>query len=165
MSFPSLKIFRFFIVWFCIITCPALSYGATEMPPFSLESVQDGLLVDSGEFENKAVFINFFATWCPPCKAEIPAFVKVQQEFSDKDFTILGLSMDVGKTDLVKSFIDEYKINYPVLLADDDVIMRYGGIYTIPTSFLVDRKGNVVKMYQGIVSHSTLVKDIKAVLK
>lgn len=144
---------------------PLTTQASTKMPPFSLESVQDGGLVASEKFENKALFLAFFATWCPPCRVETPSLVKLQDKFSEKDFSVIGMSMDIGKKEEVVKFIEEYSINYPVLMADREVVQEFGGVYTIPTAFLIDKEGNVVKMYTGVVSYATLVKDIKSVLE
>lgn len=156
--------FRAVLALVFILCISSLSMAGTEMPPFSLKSVQTGEMVDSSEFKDKAVFLAFFATWCPPCRQEAPALVQIQQEYQDKGFSVVGVSMDQGKIKEVENFIDEFSINYPILMGDYDVIQAYGGIYTIPTSFLIDKSGNVVKMYQGAVSHSELVKDISSLL-
>lgn len=158
------KTFSVLLFFVMLLFSPFSVFGGTEMPPFSLKSIPEGKAVDSKQFENKAILIAFFATWCPPCRAEAPDLVKVQNEFSEKGFTVIGMSMDIGKTAEVEKFMDEFSVNYPILMADRNVIQQYGGVYTIPTSFLVDKKGNVVKMYQGAVSHRTLVKDISSVL-
>ncbi len=149
------------VLTLCVST---FSLAGTEMPPFSLKSVQSGKMIDSSEYKDKAVLLTFFATWCPPCRQEAPALVEVQKEYADQGFSVVAISMDQGKIDDVEKFIDEFSVNYPILMGDYDIIQAYGGIYTIPTSFLVDKSGNVVKMYQGAVSHSELVKDISSVL-
>lgn len=144
---------------------PLTTQASTKMPTFSLESIQDGGLVASEQFENKALFLAFFATWCPPCRVETPSLVKLQDKFSDMGFSVIGMSMDTGKKKEVVKFIEEYSINYPVLMADREIIQEFGGVYTIPTAFLIDKKGSVVKMYTGVVSYATLVKDISSVLE
>lgn len=144
---------------------PLTIQASTKMPSFSLESVQDGGFVASEQFENKALLLAFFATWCPPCRAETPSFVKLQNKFSGKGFSIIGMSLDIGKKEAVEKYIKEFSINYPILMADREVAQQYGGVYTIPTSFLIDKDGNVVKMYTGVVSFATLVKDISSVLE
>lgn len=141
-----------------------LSMAGTEMPPFSLKNVQSGKITDSSEFKDKAVFLAFFATWCPPCRQEAPALVRLQKEYADQGFSVVAISMDQGKIKEVEKFIEEFSVNYPILMGDYDVIQAYGGIYTIPTSFLVDKEGNVVKMYQGAASYAELVKDVSSVL-
>lgn len=152
------------LIFVVLFFSPYSVMAGTEMPPFSLKSISDGSTVDSGQFENQAILLAFFATWCPPCRDEVPDLVKLQDEFAEKGFTVIGMSMDHGKVKEVQSFMAEFSINYPVLMTDYNIIQEYGGVYTIPTSFLVDKKGNVVKMYQGAISHATLVKDISSVL-
>ncbi len=148
----------------CICVMPFTAVGDNEMPSFRLKNVIDGKIVDSKELADKVVLIAFFATWCPPCRVETPDLVKLQNEYGPEGFAVIGMAMDGAKTKAVKAFSDEFGINYPVLVPSYDIIQQYGGIYSIPTSFLVDRKGNVVKMYRGVVSYRKLTKDLKAVL-
>jgi len=139
--------------------------AATKMPPFALPSVKDGSMVMSSGYQGKAMLINFFATWCPPCRKEIPDFIKLQKEYGPKGFTVIGISTDQGGTPLVDKFARKMEINYPILLSDSKTPAAFGGILGIPTSFLVNREGNVVKRYDGYVDHQTLVNDLNDILK
>jgi len=165
MKYILTPFLRWSFVLLCVLSFPLVACSSNEMPAFSLESATDGKLVNSSEFQNKALLLNFFATWCPPCRAEIPDLVKIAEEYNGKDFVVIGMSTDFGRPDAVSSFMEEFNISYPVLMATDDVMMQFGGVYGIPISFLVDRQGNVVKMYKGIIAHDTLVKDINSVLE
>ncbi|MDH5298333.1 MAG: TlpA family protein disulfide reductase, partial [Desulfobulbaceae bacterium] len=107
---------------------------------------------------------NFFATWCPPCRQEIPSFVRLQDELGPKGFTVIGLSIDDGSAPVAR-FMDKLGINYPVLMADQKVTAGFGNVVGVPTTFLVDRSGTIVKSYVGYVDHSILKRDIAAVLK
>lgn len=157
---------RLTVITLCLsLFIPFSIQASTKMPSFSLESIQEGGLVSSEQLENKALFLAFFATWCPPCRVETPSLVKLQDKFSDRGFSVIGMSMDLGKKKEVVKFIEEFSINYPVLMTDREVIQEFGGVYTIPTAFLIDKKGNVVKMYTGVVSYATLVKDIRSILE
>lgn len=140
-------------------------YATSKMPAFSLPDVTDGNTVDSQVFQGKVLLVTFFATWCPPCLEEVPGLIKLQQEFAKDGFSVVGLSMDEGGPRVVIKFIKKQEINYPMLMADDVTIRGFGGVYGIPMSFLVNRKGNVVKKYPGFVPHSVLVKDIKSVME
>ncbi len=148
----------------CLLLSPLAVLGGSKMPPFSLKNVINGQIVNSKDLADKVVFIAFFATWCPPCRSEAPSLVKAQKKYSGKGFTVIGMAMDMGKTKDIKAFIEEFSINYPVVIPDYNIIQQYGGIYSLPTSFLVDRKGNVVKMYRGAVSYRELTKDLESVL-
>ena len=139
--------------------------AATKMPAFTLPSVKDGAMVKASGYQGKAMLINFFATWCPPCRKEIPSLIQLQKEYGPKGFTVIGISTDQGGTSLVDKFAQKMEINYPVLLSDSQTPSAFGGILGIPTSFLVNREGNVVKRYDGYVDHQTLVNDLNAILK
>ena len=139
--------------------------AATKMPPFSLPSVKDGAMVKSSAYQGKAILINFFATWCPPCRKEIPSLIQLQKEYGPKGLTVIGISTDQGGASLVDKFAQKMEINYPVLLSDSKTPDSFGGILGIPTSFLVNKEGNIVKRYDGYVDHQTLVNDLNAILK
>ncbi len=139
--------------------------AATKMPSFALPSVKDGSVVKASGYQGKAMLINFFATWCPPCRKEIPSLIQLQKEYGPKGFTVIGISTDQGGAALVDKFAQKMEINYPVLLSDSETPAAFGGILGIPTSFLVNREGNVVKRYDGYVGHQTLVNDLNAILK
>ena len=141
------------------------SAAATKMPPFSLEDVLTGEEIKSETFAGKSLLITFFATWCPPCIQEIPTLIEVQNEFGPKKFSVIGLSVDQEGSKIVKQLVERKKINYPVMMADNSVTREFGGVYGIPTSFLVNTRGNVVKKYTGYIPHSVLIKDIRQVLK
>ncbi len=134
------------------------------MPDFSLLSVKDGKMVHNSAFKDKVVLVNFFATWCGPCLKEIPSLQKLQHKYSDKNFSVVAISLDQAGPKKVKKLMKRYKINYPVLMADRQVMEGFGGVAGVPTSFLVNRDGVVVKSYPGYMPYSALEKDIKAVL-
>jgi len=142
-----------------------VAQAATKMPAFTLPSVKDGAMVKAGGYQGKAMLINFFATWCPPCRKEIPSLIQLQKDYGAKGFTVIGISTDQGGAGLVDKFAQKMEINYPVLLSDSETPTAFGGILGIPTSFLVNKEGNVVKRYDGYVDHQTLVNDLNAILK
>jgi thiol-disulfide isomerase/thioredoxin len=115
---------------------------------------------DSG----KVVLLNFWATWCGPCKAEIPGFVELQEKYKDK-LTIIGYSVD-DTAELAKKYADEYKMNYPILLGEgrEDVQDAYGPIWGIPASFIISREGKVCKKHLGIAPKAVFEREIKALL-
>lgn len=143
------------------------SDAATKVPHFALPSATDGKTVDINAFSKKIVLINFFATWCPPCRQEIISLIDLQNEFGRKQFAVIGISMDTGgrRAKIVSKFMDKLGINYPVVLADDKIDRQFGGIIGIPQSFLVDQAGNVVKSYPGYVDHHVFKNDISSLLK
>ncbi len=140
-------------------------HAATKMPSFNLPDATNGKSVASGEFAGKTLLVTFFATWCPPCMQEIPTLIQLQNELGAKGFSVLALSVDQGGASVVKRLIDKRSINYPVLMADAGVARSFGGVVGIPTSFLIDKEGNVVKKYPGYVPHAILESDINRIMK
>jgi len=139
--------------------------AATPMPSFKLSDARSGKSVASQEFQGKALLVTFFATWCAPCIKEVPNLIQLQSEFGKKDFSVLALSVDQGGPRVVKKLIDKYSINYPVLMASAATGRDFGGVRSIPASFLINKSGNVVKRYRlGYIPHSEFESDIKRVL-
>jgi cytochrome c biogenesis protein CcmG/thiol:disulfide interchange protein DsbE len=137
--------------------------AAAPMPQFKLSAIA-GDEIDSSSYRGQVVLINFFATWCPPCRQEIPLLVQVQKQFGAKGFSVIGISVDQGSSKIVKKFSDKMGINYPVGMGTERVTRDFGGVVGIPVSFLVDRHGNMVKSYQGYVEEEVLERDIKQLL-
>lgn len=170
---------KYFFVLAIILSVSAYSYDlrnqSTETnvkvtlkddkaPEFSLKSV-DGKTVKLSDYKGKVVIIDFWATWCPPCRKGIPDLISIQNEFKDK-VVIIGISLDREKTIKdVPGFVKNNGINYPVVYGDDKVVIDYGGIQSIPTSFVVDKNGTVVDMHVGLVSKETYINKIKELLK
>ncbi len=142
-----------------------LAGAATKMPVFSLPSAVDGKIINSNSFDGNVLLVTFFATWCSPCLQEIPALIELQNKFGENGFSVIALSVDQGDSKSVSRLIDKADINYPVLMADTKIPQDFGGVYGIPTSFLVNQNGNVIKSYQGYATHHILEKDIKSLLK
>ena len=124
----------------------------------------DGKAVKLSAFRGKVVLLNFWATWCGPCKAEIPGFVELQTQYKN-DLVIVGLSVD-DPADKAKAFAQQYKVNYPMVLGlgHDEIQDAYGPIYGIPASFLISRDGKVCKRHLGIAPKSQFEREIKALL-
>lgn len=152
-------------VLFCLtILMSVASEASTRMPAFALESVRDGKIVDSDSFQGKVLLLTFFATWCPPCAEEVPVLVKLQNELADAGFSVVGLSVDQQGASVVAKFVEKQDINYPVLMAEAQTTIDFGGVYGIPVAFLVNKSGNVVKRYTGYIQHDILEKDIQSLL-
>jgi thiol-disulfide isomerase/thioredoxin len=130
---------------------------------FTLKNL-DNQDVTLASFKGKVVLLNFWATWCGPCKAEIPGFVELQSKYQD-DLVVIGFSVD-DPADKARAFAEEYKINYPVLLGlgRDEVQDAYGPIWGIPTSFLISRDGRVCRKHMGIAPKAVFEKEIQALL-
>ncbi|MBX2974650.1 MAG: TlpA family protein disulfide reductase [Ignavibacteriaceae bacterium] len=131
---------------------------------FSLKT-PDGKIVKLSDYKNKIVIIDFWATWCPPCRKGIPDLIAIQKEYKD-DVVVIGISLDRDNTIAdVAPFIKNYGINYPVVFGNMEVVKAYGGVEAIPTSFIVDKKGNIVDTHVGLVPKETYTSLIKSLLK
>ncbi len=126
----------------------------------------DGKEVALSSFKNsgKVVLLNFWATWCGPCKAEIPGFIELQEKYKDK-LTIIGYSVD-DPADLAKKYAAEYKMNYPILLGEgrEDVQDAYGPIWGIPASFIISKDGKVCRKHMGIAPKAVFEKEVVALM-
>lgn len=153
------------VVAFLALFLASSSYAAVNMPHFSLDNVVNGKRVDSSSFVDKVLLVTFFATWCPPCRQEVPVLKKLQNNFEAEGFSVLAFSGDQGGAKTVASFVKKEAINYPVLMATYKASEDFGGVFQIPTSFLVNKEGQIVKKYQGYVPYSVLEKDVLRVLQ
>lgn len=138
--------------------------AATKMPSFVLPDAVTGAPVDSKQFAGKTLLITFFATWCPPCMQEVPDLINLQKKYGDKGFSVVALSVDESGAKVVKKLVEKRSINYPVLMAAKSTARDFGGVVGIPTSFLVNREGIVVKKFPGYVPHVVLEKDIQRIM-
>lgn len=131
-------------------------------PEFRLRDVE-GNQVSLTDLKGKVVVINFWATWCAPCREEIPGFVKLQDQYGD-DLAIVGISLDLNGPTVVPQFMEEFDINYLILYGDEEVSRAYGGITGIPTSFVLDRNLVVRRVYIGYRPHSQFKQDIDSLI-
>ncbi len=118
-------------------------------PEFSLKDA-NGQTVHLSDYKGKVVLLDFWATWCGPCKVEIPWFIDFEQQFKDRGFAVLGVSMDEDGWDAVKPYIQDSKINYRVLLGNEQVSDIYGGLDSLPTTLLIDRQGKIASVHIGL---------------
>lgn len=134
-------------------------------PEFTLKTL-DGKKVSLSDYKGKAVLINFWATWCAPCKIEMPWFVSLREQYASQGFEILGVSEDDADTPHAKiaKFGQEQKLNYPLLMGDDAVSRKYGGVEFLPTSYFVGRDGKIVAETAGLVSKDDVEANIKKAL-
>ena len=138
--------------------------GAAKVAPgFALKD-SDGRTVKLSDYQGKVVLLNFWATWCGPCKFEIPWFIQFEQQYKDRGFAVLGVAMDDEGWSVVRPYITERKINYRILLGNDEVAQKYGGVDSLPTTFVLDRQGKIVGRHVGLVSKSEYEDEIKKTL-
>jgi peroxiredoxin len=133
-------------------------------PDFTLKDAS-GTAVKLSDYRGKVVVLNFWATWCGPCKVEIPWFIDFEKQYKDRDFAVLGVSMDDDGWKSVKPYVADKKINYRVVIGSDEVITLYGGVDSLPTTFLIDRSGKVASVHIGLVSKMTYQDEITKLLE
>jgi peroxiredoxin len=143
---------------------PKAESNRKAAPPFALKDAE-GKTVSLEDYKGKVVLLNFWATWCGPCKIEIPWFMDFEQKYKDRGFAVVGVSMDEEGWKVVKPYLAEEKINYRVLLGNDSVGTLYGGVDSLPTTFVIDRDGRIAATHIGLVSKSDYQDEILELLE
>jgi peroxiredoxin len=133
-------------------------------PDFTLQDSK-GDSVRLADYKGKVILLNFWATWCGPCKVEIPWFIEFQKSNEANGFTVLGVSMDEEGWKVINPYVAEQRINYPVVLGNEDVNVRYGGIASLPTTFVIARDGRVAYIHSGLIAKSEYQKEISQLLR
>ena len=141
---------------------PKASTSGDAAPDFSVTDIS-GKKLSLTDYRGKIVLLDFWATWCTPCRAEIPHFVEMQQQLGPQGFQVIGISMD-DEAKPVKAFYDQFKMNYPVAVGDDKLAESFGGVLGLPVNFLIDRDGRIVKKYLGATDVSVFDKDVSDLL-
>lgn len=134
-------------------------------PDFSLTTIA-GEKISLNQYKGKVLVVDFWATWCGPCRIEIPGFVELENRYHDQGLEIIGISEDDGSdaSQDVKEFYKQFKMNYPVGLASDGVDQLYGGIIGLPTTFLIGRDGRIYAKHTGTTDISVFEEEIKTLL-
>jgi len=144
---------------------PAASVVGQQRPDFSLTDL-DGKLRNISEWDGKVLLVNFWATWCPPCKKEIPAFMELQDKYAQQGFQVIGVAID--DEDSVRNFAEILDMNYPVMAAEMtsmEIARRYGNrINALPFSTFVDKQGKITHTIAGEISREDTEKIIKTLL-
>lgn len=150
------------LVWTACSNIPEAGFGPRSVkaavkpdkdrksaPEFALKD-SNGQTVHLTDYKGKVVLLDFWATWCGPCKVEIPWFIEFEQQFKNRGFAVIGVSMDEEGWDAVKPYIEDHKINYRVLLGNEQVSDIYGGLDSLPTTLLIDREGKIASVHIGL---------------
>ncbi len=133
---------------------------SSPAPDFSLESL-DGKTMRLSDFRGKAVLLNFWATWCGPCKIEMPWFVDLQKEYGSQGLQIVGVAMDDASKEDIGKFAKEMGVNYPILIGKEAVGDQYGGVPALPESFLISRDGKIMDKIIGLRGKAEIEDAIK----
>ncbi|MFA5806718.1 MAG: TlpA disulfide reductase family protein [Melioribacteraceae bacterium] len=142
---------------------PAAQKSSALAPDFTLPT-SDGKSMKLSDLKGKVVIVDFWATWCPPCRKGIPDLIDLKKKYGSKGFEIVGVSLDTDTKGEVVPFIKNYGINYPVVYGNSIVAQAYGGVRAIPTSFVIDKQGKIVASYEGLMPKSTYENHIKKLL-
>lgn len=141
-------------------------------PEVTFESL-DGKQVPLASLKGKVAVVNFWATWCDPCRVEIPWMIDFQQKYESRGFTMLGIAMDDEGKSVVGPFVattlfdvggKQMTMNYPIMLGNDDVASKFGGLIGLPMTVVISRDGKIVKRFIGLASHDVLDQQIQALL-
>ncbi len=124
----------------------------------------DGSELHSSDLAGKVVVVDFWATWCPPCRAEIPGYIEMQDALRDEGVVILGISLDEGGTKVVESFAERFGINYELVMGDRAITDAFGGVRVIPTTFLIDRQGEVRHRKEGMMHREDYEPLVRSIL-
>ena len=172
-ALPSIATLTGFAV-LLLCSCTTFSFSSTQAaskeakqrkpaPAFTLRDA-NGSSVSLSDYRGKVVLLNFWATWCGPCKMEIPWFIDMEQQYKSKGFEVVGVSMDEDGWTAIKPYIAEEKVNYRVLLGDDSIGDLYGGVEALPTSFVIDRDGRIAYVHVGLAEKNEYVNEIQGLL-
>lgn len=136
---------------------------ATLAPDFTLQSL-DGKSVSLSDLRGKAVLLNFWATWCTPCKIEMPWFVELQNQYGAQGLQIVGVAMDDASKEDIAKFAKDMGVNYPILMGKEAVGDQYGGIPALPETFFIGRDGKILDKILGLKGKGAIEEDIKRAL-
>jgi peroxiredoxin len=139
------------------------AFKGKPAPDFSLETL-DGKTLKLSDLRGKAVVLNFWATWCSPCKAEMPWFVDFQKQYAGEGLQIVGVAMDDSAKEDIAKFAKQMGVNYPVVLGKESLADQYGGVEFLPTTFYIDRSGNIQDRVFGIVDRQEAEGSVKKAL-
>jgi peroxiredoxin len=132
-------------------------------PDFTLQSI-DGETIRLSDFRGKAVLLNFWATWCAPCRIEMPWFVEMQDRYAAEGLQVVGVAMDDSSPNDIEKFANDLRVNYPILVGEATVGNAYGGLQFLPATFYIGRDGKVVDKVFGLKTRNEIEEDIKKAL-
>ena len=146
-----------------VLTLATASWAGPPAADFSLPSVLDGKQYSLSQFRGKVVMVNFFTFFCGPCREEMPYLNQIYKENQGKGYVTLGIGLASNPTQL-RFLVKQLNLDYPVLVGDDKVAKDYGNVEVVPTTFIIDRQGNVVEKIVGSRSKEDFMKIIRPLL-
>ncbi|MBW1897106.1 MAG: TlpA family protein disulfide reductase [Deltaproteobacteria bacterium] len=138
--------------------------NARKAPDFALQDL-DGGVHRLSDFKGDVVILNFFATWCAPCRKEVPDLVRLHKGFAKKGVSVIGVSLDEEGQSVLRPFIKQHGITYPVVMATREMLMDYGGMQGIPTTFLIDHNGSIIDRFVGLVPGHQIESSVRSLLR
>lgn len=132
------------------------------VPPFLVQDL-DGNAVSTAQWQGKVVILNFWATWCPPCREEIPILIELAKKYKD-DLLVVGVSVDDGSPDEVREFAKAFHMNYPVVMWSRELISEYGGVPALPTTFLINKDARIVQKHEGLYPPEVYDTEVRALM-
>ena len=137
--------------------------NGSQAPDFELATL-DGKKLKLSDLRGKAVLLNFWATWCAPCKVEMPWLEELHKQYSAQGLEVVGVAMDDAKPEEVRKFAKEVGVSYTIVMGKEAVGEAYGGVQFLPASFYIDRRGKIVDRVFGLVSHKEIEDNIRKAL-
>src|ERR1041385_5262901 len=142
---------------------PSAAMVGKPAPVWEAKDVH-GTTFRSSDVKGKVALVNFWATWCPPCRAEIPSLIELQKQYGPEGLAIVGISLDEEGAAVVEPFMKKVGINYPVVIGTPALDQAFGGVEGIPTVFLIGRDGKIAYHHEGLAEKSALEQEIKSLL-
>ena len=152
------------VLMFVVTAVFTTSALAQRQAPNVVFKTVDGKMYDLSKLTGKVVIVNFWATWCGPCRKEIPDFIEFYKNYKDKGLEILGVSLDREGWEKVTPFLKQTPINYPIVLGNGEIAGKFSKFNAIPTTFIIDKSGKIVDEHTGVMTKSQLEAKVKALL-
>jgi thiol-disulfide isomerase/thioredoxin len=156
---------RAFVFGILLALAPTVAFGQnSKAPALSLKDIQ-GRKVSLSKYRGKVVLLNFWATWCPPCRAEMPDLVKMQKQYRKQGLQVIGITYPPEQIKEVRQFVRQLRVNYPIALGTKETKTLFDQTETLPLTIIIDRQGNVVDRIEGILLPEEFEQKIKPLLK
>lgn len=158
---PNRASFHAALLAMLFLWAPGLILARADVAPdWSLQDLT-GKTVRLSDFKGKVVILDFWATWCPPCRAEIPHFIALQEKYDRQGLIVIGVSVDQTGLRSVADFALRNQMTYPIVMGDQATAESYGGVEVIPTTFVIDRQGNIVGRHVGFTDEKIFEAEIQ----